>query len=113
MQLIVTKVIKIPPKTGENQGNKIVSGECAFIDGITDDTYNSVKLKIDKMTAGKYLVFYTAKFQKQQLCRRLNIIFYAPYEIKLKRLSARKFGASYLEELQRMNFKRQQTENYL
>lgn len=65
MQLIVTKVIKVPPKTGENQDNKIVTGECAFIDGITDDTYNSVKLKIDKMTAGKYIVFYTADFRKE------------------------------------------------
>ncbi len=65
MQLIVTKVIKVPPKTGENQENKIVTGECAFIDGITDDLYNSVKLKIDKMTAGKYIVFYTADFRKE------------------------------------------------
>lgn len=104
MQLIVTKVIKVPPKTGENQDNKIVTGECAFIDGITDDTYNSVKLKIDKMTAGKYIVFYTADFRKEQLCRRLNVILYAPYEVKLKRLSARNFGSDFLNQLQRLNF---------
>merc|ERR1712146_159780 len=36
MQLIVTKCIKMPPKTGQN--------------------------RIDKMTAGKYFVFYTANF---------------------------------------------------
>lgn len=41
-----------------------MSGECAYIDGVTDDTYNSIKLKIDKMTAGKYIVFYTADFKK-------------------------------------------------
>ena len=88
MQLIVTKVIKVPPKTGENKGDEIVTGECAFIDGITDDIYNSVNLKIDKMTAGKYIVFYTADFKKHQLCRRLNVIFYSPLNVKLKRLSA-------------------------
>ena len=41
------------------------TGECAFIDGVTSDLYNAVHLKIDKMTAGKYLVFYTAKFSKK------------------------------------------------
>ena len=71
---------------------------------MTDDTYNSVKLKIDKMTAGKYIIFYAAKFRKERLCRRLNVIFYAPYEVKLKRLSAKKFGSSFIDELERMNF---------
>ena len=80
MQLIVTKVVKVPPKTGENNSDE-VTGECAFIDGVTDDLYNCTSLKIDKMTAGKYLVFYTANFSKTQLCRRLNTIFYAPIEV--------------------------------
>lgn len=62
MQLIVTKVIKVPPNTGANQSDKISSGECAYIDGVCDDLYNTCSLKIDKMTSGKYLVFYTANF---------------------------------------------------
>jgi hypothetical protein len=64
MQLIVTKVIKVPPKTGENKSEGI-TGECAYIDGIVDDLYNSIHLRIDKMTAGRYIVFYTAKFRKE------------------------------------------------
>ena len=63
MQLIVTKVIKIPPKTGQQNAAEI-TGECAFIDGVTDDMYNACNLKIDKMSAGKYIIFYTAKFRK-------------------------------------------------
>lgn len=63
MTLIVAKVVKIPPKTGKNSSEKI-TGEVAYIDGISSDLYNSVNLRIDKMTAGKYLVFYTANFKK-------------------------------------------------
>ena len=62
MQLIVTKVIKVPPKTGRNTSEHTVTGECAYVDGICDDLYNTASLKIDKMTAGKYLIFYTANF---------------------------------------------------
>ena len=56
-------------------------GECAYVDGITDDLYNSCKLKIDKMLAGKYIIFYTANFRTDQLCRKMNLIFYSPYEV--------------------------------
>ena len=80
MTFIVAKVVKIPPKTGKNSGST-VTGECAYIDGISSDLYNCVNLKIDKMTSGKYLCFYTAKFGKDQLCRKLNTVFYAPYEV--------------------------------
>ena len=63
MQLIITKVVKIPPKTGNNNTEE-VTGECAFIDGLVSDLYNSANLKIDKMTSGQYILFYTAKFRK-------------------------------------------------
>jgi len=63
MQLIVTKVIKIPPKTGANNTTSI-TGECAYIDGVTNDVYNSCSLKIDRMTAGQYILFYKAKFNE-------------------------------------------------
>jgi hypothetical protein len=53
----------MPPKTGENNSDSITS-ECAYVDGITSDLYNYCHLKIDKMTAGKYIIFYTAKFSK-------------------------------------------------
>ena len=70
-------MLKIPPKTGKNS-SAAISGECAYIDGVTSDLYNSVHLKIDKMTAGKYIVFYHAKFKKDQLCRKMNVVFYSP-----------------------------------
>ena len=111
MQLICTKVVKIPPKTGEN-GSDEITGECAFIDGVTSDLYNSANLKIDKMTAGKYLIFYTAKFKKEQLCRKVNIIFYSPHEVPLKRISAKTFGKPFLDDLERRNFKRQCTDDW-
>ena len=103
-QLIVTKAIRTPVKSGEKETK--LTGECAFIDGVTSDLYNSVSLKIDKMTAGKYIVFYTAKFRKDQLCRKLNVIFYSKYQVELKRLSARKFGIGFLEEINRLNWQR-------
>jgi len=78
--IIVTKVLKIPPKTGKNS-SAAISGECAYIDGVTSDLYNSVHLKIDKMTAGKYIVFYSAKFRKDQLCRKMNVVFYSPQDV--------------------------------
>ena len=64
MQLILTKVIKVPPKTGQNTSEEI-TGECAYIDGVIDDLYNTTSLKVDKMTAGKYLIFYKANFSKE------------------------------------------------
>jgi hypothetical protein len=103
MQFIVTKVVKIPPKTGQNSSDRI-TGECAYIDGVTSDLYNCVSLRINKMTAGKYICFYKANFRKNELCRRLNTIFYSPYELPLKRISAKKFGADFLDELERRNF---------
>ena len=63
MQLIITKVIKMPPNTGKNLSNQMI-GECAFVDGITQDMYNAVHIKINKMTAGQYIFFYTANFSK-------------------------------------------------
>ena len=106
MSLIVTKVLTRPPKDKDTEETR-VTGECAFVDGITSDLYNNVHLKINKMTAGKYLVFYTAKFRKENLCRRLNTIFYSPFDIELKKRSARKFGDFFLAELTQKNFKRQ------
>ena len=93
----MTKVLTRPPQKDEDQSR--VTGECAFVDGITSDLYNTVTLQIKKMTAGKYLIFYTAKFEKEHLCRKLNSIFYCPYEVKLKRVSAQKFGNYFLEEI--------------
>ena len=61
MTLILCKLIKIPPKTGKNSSDKILS-ECAYIDGKTSDLYNSLHLRVNKMSAGKYLVLYTANF---------------------------------------------------
>jgi hypothetical protein len=50
-QLIVTKVIKIPPQSGGNHTDHPI-GECTYIDGATSSMYNSVFVKINKMTAG-------------------------------------------------------------
>ena len=111
MHLILTKVVKIPPKTGENKSTGI-TGECAYIDGVVSDVYNSVHLRIDKMTAGSYIVFYTAKFKKEQLCRKLNTIFYCPHEIDIKRISAKRFGQAFLNDLERRNLKRSFAETY-
>jgi hypothetical protein len=111
MQFILTKVIKIPPKTGQNSSDRI-TGECAYIDGVTSDLYNTVSLKVNKMTAGKYICFYKANFKKNELCRRLNTIFYSPHELKLKRITARKFGSYFLEDLERRNFKRNCLDDY-
>ena len=62
MQMILTKVIKMPPKTGENHSSDI-TGECAYIDGISSDLYNCMHLKINQMNAGKYIMFYTCAFK--------------------------------------------------
>ena len=62
MQFIVTKMVKIPPKTGRNN-SEVITGECAYVDGVVSDLYNNVSLKVDNMTAGKYLCFYTANFK--------------------------------------------------
>ena len=109
MQLIVTKVVKTPPKPGQKRGKH----ECAFIDGATSDLYNSVHVKINKMTPGQYIVFYTADFNKDQLCRRLNVILQSTDEVKIKRLSARKFGLGFLNDLERRNFKRSVNNEYI
>ena len=103
MTFIVAKVVKIPPKTDKNTSERI-TGECAYIDGVTSDLYNSVNLRVDRMTAGKYLCFYTARYPQDNLCRKLNTIFYAPYEVKLKRVSARLFGKDFLEHLEEINY---------
>ena len=111
MMFILTKVIKIPPKTGQNTSDR-VTGECAYIDGVQTDLYNTMSLKVDKMTAGKYLCFYKADWKQSQLCRRMNTIFYSPHKLVAKRISARKFGSNFLDELERRHFKRWHTENY-
>lgn len=105
MQLIVTKIIKNPQKRGAK--------ECAFIDGATSDLYNSVHVRINKMTPGTYIVFYTADFNKDQLCRRLNVILQSSDQVEMKRLSARKFGLAFLNDLERRNFKRSVKEDYV
>lgn len=106
MQLVVCKVVKIPPNTGRNNTDRPV-GECAYVDGCQSDLYNSVHLNIKKMTAGQYVFFYTAKFRKEQLCRKLNLILHAPKELTLKRISAKDFGIPFLNDLERRNFLRQ------
>ena len=111
MTFILTKVVKIPPKTGKNSSDR-VTGECAYIDGVTSDLYNCVHLKVNKMTAGKYIAFYKADFKNNELCRRLNTVFYSGYELKLTRITARNFGNEFLEDLDRRNFKRHCTEDY-
>ena len=110
MQFIVTKVLRVPVKSGEKETK--ATGECAFIDGVTSDLYNSVSLKIDKMTAGKYLCFYTAKFRKSQLCRKLNVIFYAKHQVEMKRISARNFDSAFLDDIARLNWQRQCNDQY-
>ena len=103
LSLIITKVIKVPPKRGK-VGQ--IESECAYIDGITSDLYNNVTQKIDTMTAGNYIIFYTGNFKNNALCRRLNTIFMSPHEINLKRISAKRFGKDFLDDLRRRNFKR-------
>jgi len=105
MQLIVTKVIKIPPNTGLNNTSEPI-GECAYVDGIQSDIYNAVHVKIKKMTAGQYIFFYTAKFRKDQLCRKLNLVLHTPHVMELKRLRAKDFGVTFLNNLERKNFLR-------
>ena len=77
MTFIVTKVLRVPQNKKSNDEEKI-TGECAYIDGVITDVYNTCHIKINKMTAGRYVVFYKAKFNSSQLCRRLNTIFYSP-----------------------------------
>ena len=103
LTLIITKVIKVPPKRGK-PGE--VHSECAYIDGITSDLYNNVTQKIDTLTAGNYIVFYTGDFKHNALCRRLNTIFMSPHDVNLKRISAKRFGKEFLDDLRRRNFKR-------
>ena len=106
MQLIVTKVLKQPARTGKNKSN-FNKGECAFIDGTHCNLYNTIHTKINKMTAGSYIFFYTGNFREEQLCRKLNIVLHTPVEnLKIKRISARKFGKSFLNLLERENFLR-------
>ena len=111
MQMILTKVIKMPPMTGANTSDDI-TGECAYIDGVTSDLYNCMHLKINQLNAGKYIMFYTCAFKPDQLTRRLNTIMYAPIELPLKRISAREFGTTFLDDLERRNFNRQNMFNY-
>jgi hypothetical protein len=77
MTLIVTKVIKMPPKTGKNRSSRTL-GECAYVDGVIADLYNTCHVKLKKMTAGRYIFFYSANFRRDQLCRKLNIVLNAP-----------------------------------
>ena len=111
MQMILTKVIKMPPKTGENHSSDI-TGECAYIDGISSELYNCMHLKINQMNAGKYIMFYTCAFKPDQLTRRLNTIMYAPLELPLTRISAQEFGSPFLDDLERRNYNRQNMFNY-
>ena len=60
MQLIITKIIKVPPKHGQISN---VQGECAYIDGNIGDLYNNINVKINTMSAGSYVAFYTATFK--------------------------------------------------
>jgi hypothetical protein len=53
-------VIKVPPKNGQIEN---VQGECAYIDGNIGDLYNNINVKIKDMSAGTYVVFYSANFK--------------------------------------------------
>ena len=79
MQLIVTKVINIPIEDKNNTTGKPIA-ECAFVDGAHTDIYNTCHVKIKKMTAGYYVFFYTAKFRRDQLCRKLNVVLHSPHD---------------------------------
>ena len=108
MQIIVTKVLKIPTDTKYNHTDHPIA-ECAFVDGARTDVYNTCHVKIKKMTAGYYVFFYTAKFKKDQLCRKLNVVLHSPHDPKrypLRRLDAKEFGSTFLETLERKNFLR-------
>ena len=61
LELIVCKLIKIPPKTGKNSSDNVMT-ECAYIDGKKGELYNSMHVRINKMSAGKYLVLYKCDF---------------------------------------------------
>lgn len=111
MEIILCKLIKMPPKTGKNTSDKVLS-ECAYIDGKKSDLYNNLHLRVNKMTAGKYLVLYTANFTDNQLNRKLNTIVYTPYDVQMKRISARKLGKSFIEDLERRNFTRSLDDDY-
>lgn len=104
MQFIVTKKLQKPALADDEDQTPTTTGECAFIDGVTSDLYNSCTIKIDKMTAGKYLCFYTAKFGKKQLSRKINVIFYGKNEVKMRRISAKQFGSGFFDEILRLNF---------
>ena len=108
MQLIVCKVVKLPPRSEKNKTFKTKS-ELAFVDGVTQDLYNTCFVRINKMTSGRYIFFYTADFNKNQLCRKLNVILNCKSKdknIQLTRVSARKFGAPFLKALERKNLER-------
>jgi len=104
LSLIVSKVIKVPPKRGR-VGN--IDSEVAYVDGITSDLYNTATVKIDTLTAGNYIVFYKGEFNSKTMCRRINTIMMSPHEIPLKRISAKRFGKEFLDDLRRRNFHRQ------
>ena len=55
LSLILSKVVKVPVKHSKSGATK---NECAYVDGITGDLYNSVTLKVETLTAGNYIVFY-------------------------------------------------------
>ena len=58
------------------------------------------------MSSGTYVAFYTANFKADQLCRRLNLIFMSPHEVTLKRISAKRFGKEFLQDLEKRNYRR-------
>lgn len=60
LTLILTKVIKVPVKHSKSGATK---SECAYVDGVTGDLYNSITLKVDTLTAGNYIIFYTGEFK--------------------------------------------------
>ena len=107
--LIVAKVIKVPPKRGRIGQ---IESECAYIDGVTSDLYNTATVKINTLTMGNYIVFYSGNFKNKTLCRRLNTIIMSPNELPLKRISAKRFGKEFLDDLRRRNFRRQHEPNY-
>ena len=60
LTLILTKVIKVPVKNSKTGATK---NECAYVDGITGDLYNSINMKIETLTSGNYIVFYYGDFK--------------------------------------------------
>ena len=67
------------PKEGEDPVKDEV---IAFIEGI-EATEPCVTIRLDNLKKGEYYVLYRADFKKENLVRRLNVVFYSEFSPKL------------------------------